>query len=71
MKKYRKFAIISLVAGFGIITGLNLKDLIKSDFVFQDNLIQWINPIAYLALMSVMFYEWIKILKQEKEEITQ
>ena len=68
MKKYRKFAIISLVAGFGIMTGLNLKELFESDFVLQDNLKSWINPVVYFALMSVMFYEWVKILKQEKEE---
>lgn len=67
MKKYRKFAVIFLVAGFGILTGLNLKDLIDANFAIQGNSKLIIKPIMYFSLMSVMFYEWIKILKQEKE----
>ncbi|MBK5210265.1 MAG: hypothetical protein JJE44_12310 [Flavobacteriaceae bacterium] len=63
----KKFAIISLVAGFGILTGLNLSDLIDSSFVFEGNYKTLIKIIIYFSMMSVMFYEWIKILKQEKK----
>ncbi len=65
--KTRKFAIITLVAGFGILTGLNLKDLIDANFAIQGNTKLLIKPIMYFSLMSVMFYEWVKILKLEKK----
>ena len=67
LNKYRKFAIILFVAGFGILTGLNLNDLVEANFIFQGNLRLLINPIISFSLMSVMFYEWVKILKQEKK----
>ncbi len=65
-KKFRKFGVISLVAAFGILVGLNIKDLIDANFMIEDNLSLLIKPIMYFALMAVMFYEWIKILKQER-----
>lgn len=65
--KIRKFAVIALVAGFGILVGLNLKDLIDANFAIQGNIKLLIKPIMYFLLMSVMFYEWMKILKLEKK----
>lgn len=67
-KKFRKFAVIALVAAFGILVGLNLKDLIDANFVIQGNSKLLIKPIMYFALMLVMFYEWMKILKHEKAD---
>ena len=64
--KFRKFGVISLVAAFGILVGLNIKDLIDANFMIKDNLSLLIKPIMYFALMAVMFYEWIKILRQER-----
>ena len=64
--KVRKAAVITLVAGFGIMVGLSLKDLIDAEFAVQGNIKLLIKPIMYFSLMSVMFYEWIKILKSEK-----
>ncbi len=67
MKKYKKFAIIFLVAGFGILTGFYLKQLIELDFRFEDNYKPLIKMIIAFCLMSVMFFEWMKILKFEKK----
>jgi len=67
MKKYKKFAIIFLVAGFGILTGFKLKELIDVNFVLEGNYKPLISMIVYLSLMSVMFYEWMKILKVEQK----
>ncbi len=66
--KVRKFGVITLVGVFGILVGLSLKDLVDADFVIQGDIELLINPIMYFSLMSVMFYEWIKILKQEKKK---
>lgn len=66
MNKYKKTIIIFLVAGFGILTGLELKELIALDFEFNGNYILVGKIIMYFSLMSVMLYEWIKLLNQEK-----
>lgn len=66
-KNLRKLAVIGLVAAFGILLGLNLKDLIDANFVIHGNTKLIFKPIMYFSLMLVMFYEWIKILKQEKK----
>ena len=67
MKKYKKYAIIFLVAAFGILTGLYLKQLIDIGFILEDNYKPLIKMIIAFSLMSVMFYEWMKILKLEKK----
>lgn len=67
MKKYKKYAIIFLVAGFGILTGLYLKQLIDVGFIIEENYKPLIKMIIAFSLMSVMFYEWMKILKLEKK----
>ena len=67
MKKYNKFTIIFLVAGFGVLTGFKLKELIDINFVLEGNYKPLISMIVYFSLMSVMFYEWIKILKVEQK----
>ena len=67
MKKYKKFTIIFLVAVFGVLTGFKLKELIDINFVLEGNYKPLISMIVYFSLMSVMFYEWIKILKVEQK----
>jgi len=66
MKKHKKTIIIFLVAGFGILTGLELKELIALNFEFNGNYILVGKIIMYFSLMSVMLYEWIKLLNKEK-----
>jgi len=66
MKNYKKGAIIFLVASFGVLTGYYLKKLIDIDFVLKDGYNYLISAILNFSLMSVMFYEWVKILKSEE-----
>lgn len=67
MKKYKKNMVIFFVAGFGILTGLKLKELMDVNFVLEGNYKTLISMIMYFSLMSVMFFEWVKILKLEKK----
>lgn len=59
--------VIFFVAGFGILTGLKLKELMDVNFVLEGNYKTLISMIMYFSLMSVMFFEWVKILKLEKK----
>ena len=67
MKKYRKYFVITLVAAFGILTGLNLKNLIILNFKLEGNYQVFITTLTYFSLTIVMLYEWIKILKDENK----
>ena len=52
-KKVRKFAVIALVGAFGILVGLNLKDLIDESIVLDKNIFDDIEELFIMADMGV------------------
>ncbi len=64
----KKIFIVSLVGGFGIMTGLEIRDMLEPGFSFEENYKTIISCVLYFSMMMVMFREWIKILGHEEKK---